>query len=250
MKSQSANRILITATALILFIWMGASPLCSQDITLRETTTTAGAPMGGGGKPMTATNYCTSNAMSRTSPDGNDFIIRYDQQKTITIDHKKKTYSEMTFAQMQEMMDKAMSEMGKDKESIEALRQIMGQSMGQVSVTKQGAGESIAGYSTEKYLIKIPPMEIEVWSAPDLKIPGAYYDMLKMRTPRNPMFDMGKMYDEFKKIKGMTMKSVTTMKMMGMNMTTTTVVTSVEKGSIPASTFEIPAGYKSAPFKN
>jgi hypothetical protein len=39
------------------------------------------------------------------------------------------------------------------------------------------------------------------------------------------------------------------MKMMGMSFTTTSVVTSVEKGPIPASRFEIPAGYKSVPFK-
>jgi len=37
--------------------------------------------------------------------------------------------------------------------------------------------------------------------------------------------------------------------MMGMSMSTTTIVDSVEKGAIPASTFEIPAGYKAVPMK-
>jgi hypothetical protein len=35
-----------------------------------------------------------------------------------------------------------------------------------------------------------------------------------------------------------------TMNVMGRSMTTTTVVTDVQKGSIPASTFEVPTGYK------
>ena len=61
------------------------------------------------------------------------------------------------------------------------------------------------------------------------------------------MFDMSKMYDEFKKIQGMTLKTVSIMKMMNMEIRTETVVTSVDKASIPASTFEVPAGYKQVP---
>jgi hypothetical protein len=95
----------------------------------------------------------------------------------------------------------------------------------------------------------MPPIEMEIWAAPDLTVPAIYYDGLKMNMPPNPMFDMGKMYDEFKKIKGMTVKTVMRMSMMGMNMTSTTAVTSVEKGAIPASTFQVPAGYKSEPLK-
>ena len=40
-----------------------------------------------------------------------------------------------------------------------------------------------------------------------------------------------------------------TMNVMGRSMTTTTVVTDVQKGTIPASTFEVPAGYKAVSWK-
>jgi hypothetical protein len=90
-------------------------------------------------------------------------------------------------------------------------------------------------------------MEMELWAAPDLKVPAQYYDAMKLRMPRNPMFDMGKMYDEMKKINGMALKNITTMKMMNMEMKTTRIVTSVDKSTIPASTFEVPAGYKLVP---
>ena len=43
---------------------------------------------------------------------------------------------------------------------------------------------------------------------------------------------------------GLPLKTITSMKMMGMEMKTTQVVISVEKGAIPPSVFEIPAGYK------
>ena len=62
--------------------------------------------------------------------------------------------------------------------------------------------------------------------------------------PANPMMDLRKMFEEFKKIKGTALKTVTNMKMMGMNSTTTMEVTSVDKTPVPASAFDVPAGYK------
>jgi hypothetical protein len=138
--------------------------------------------------------------------------------------------------------------MGMDKEKLEQMRKMMGTTSDSFSVTKVGAGETIAGYATEKYLVK-GPMEMEIHAAPDLKLPTLYYEAMKMRMQRTPLFDMSKLYDEMKKIKGYVLKTVTTTRMMNMEMKSATVVTSVEKGSIPASTFEVPAGYKEVPMK-
>lgn len=63
------------------------------------------------------------------------------------------------------------------------------------------------------------------------------------------MFDAGRMYDEMKKIEGMVLKQVSTMRIMNMSSTTTTVTTSVDKGALAPSTFDPPAGYKAVPFK-
>jgi hypothetical protein len=205
--------------------------------------------MGGGGtKSVTSTQYFGNNAVKTVSSDGHDSIIRFDTGKIITIDHTKKTYTEMTVEQLNQMFDKRASEAGLDKEKLEQMRKMIGQIADSFSVKKEGPGETIAGYTTEKYLIT-GPMEMEVHAAPDLKIPALYYDVMKMRVPRNPMFDMGKLYDEMKKISGIPLKTTTTMRMMNMEMKSTTVVTSVEKGSVPASTFEVPAGYTQVPMK-
>ena len=228
-----------------------ASPqIFRSDLTVHQTTTSTGMMGGGGGGPQNSTIYFSGNAMKHSSADGNDVIMRFDQQKMVFIDNKKKTYSEMTFDELQQTMDKMGGQLkGMDPQQLEAMRKMMGQTMGDVKVTPQGAGETIAGYATDKYLISMGPMEMEVSAAPTFQIPPAYYNAVKLRMPKNPMFDAGKLYDEMGKIKGMTMKSVMTMKIMNMAMTTTTVVTSVEKGSIPASTFAVPAGYTSAPFQ-
>jgi hypothetical protein len=225
-----------------------AQGLFSRDLTLHETTT-GGM---GGGAGITTTIYFSGNAMKRASSDGNDTIIRFDSGKLITIDNKKKTYTEMSMEELQAMMDKASAAMQQmDGEAAAAMRKMMGGGQGPMTftVTKLGPGEQIAGYATEKYQVKGGPMDMQIWAAPEVKVPAAYYDAMKARMRPNPMFDMGKMYEEFKKINGMALKTISTMKMMGREMVTTTVVNSVEKGAVPASTFDIPAGYRKVAMK-
>ncbi len=216
-----------------------------EGLILHKEVTSSGM-MGRGGGMTKSTEYFTHGAIRINNSEGTDTIIQLDGGKIITIDNRKKTYSEMTFQQLQEMMDKANAEMAKNQEQMAAIKKMMGQLGGSFSINKEGQGESIVGYATEKYRIK-GPMEIEVWAAPDLKIPTNYYDVMKMRMPQNPMFDFGQMYDELKKINGIVLKSVTTIRMMNKEMKTSEVVTSAEKGPIPASTFEIPADYKNVP---
>jgi len=211
-------------------------PLMSQGLTMTETTTA-------NGKTTTSTNFFSGNAVKRSSPEGQDSIIRFDQEKIVTVDNKKKTYSEITFKQLQEMMEKVSSAMPQDAEAMAAMKKIMGGSSAPLTVSKQGAGETVAGYATQKYLVT-GPFEMEIWAAPELKLPPAYYDAIKMRLPANPVLDLGKMYDAFKQIDGMAMKTVLKMKVMSMSMTTSTEVTSVQKGAIAPATFEVPAGYK------
>lgn len=247
-KSGHFNAILLSPVFALLVISASVlrdaeAQVFSQDLTLHSTVTSPG--MGGmGGGSATSTDYCSKNALKTSSSDGNDSIIRFDTEKLISIDNKKKTYSELTFKQLQELLSQAQAELGgMSEEELAMVKKVMGQTATSFSVAKLGPGENIAGYATEKYLLK-GPVEVEIWAAPDLKIPPAYYDAMQFQMPPNPMFDMQKMYSEMKKIAGIPLKTVTTMKMMGKEMKTTRVVTSIEKGPIPASVFEIPAGYK------
>jgi hypothetical protein len=243
MKKTGLRIVLLISMLCAGLMIAGATQSFGQDLTMHSTTTSSGM-MGRGGGTTNSVEYFSKNAIKTTSADGNDTIVRLDSEKFITIDNKKKTYSEMTFKQLQDMLNQAgaaLSKMG--SEQMEAMKKMMGSMDTAFSVSKTGAGESIAGYATDKYLVK-GPIEMEIWSTPDLKIPSAYYDAMKFQAAANPMFDMKKLFEEMKKISGMPLKTVTTIKMMGNAMTTTKTVTSIEKGSIPASVFEIPAGYK------
>ena len=239
--------VLLLLTAVL--VWTLPIAL-GQDLTLHLTTSSSGG-MGRGGGPRNSTSvqYFGANAMKSVSSEGPESIIRFDSGKIITIDNKQKTYTEITVDQLNEMIKKMTADMGMDEQKMAQMRKMMGQSMpDSISVTKVGPGPTIAGCETVNYVIK-GPMEMEISAAPSLKIPALYYDMMKISMARNPMFDMSKLYDEMKKIDGMAMKTVTTTRMMNMEMKTTTEVTSVDKGAIPASTFEVPAGYKQVPFK-
>lgn len=234
--------LMVLALTIVLASGGQVSSAFGQDLILHQTTMSPGM-RGGAARSITSTHYLSSKAMKIVSSDGHDSIIQFDSGKIITIDNKQKTYTEMTLEQLNQMLSKQTADMGMDKKQLEQMRKMMGGTSDSPSVTKVGAGETIAGYATEKYLVK-GPMEMEIHAAPDLKIPTLYYDAMKMTMQRSPLFDMGKLYDEMKKIKGYALKTVTTTRMMNMEIQTTTVVTSIEKRPIPASTFEVPAGYK------
>jgi hypothetical protein len=254
MRSETFRRFtasLITASGLFFaaastpVLCAQETPTFTQDITLHETTRTSGA--GSGDRSVTTTNFFSRNAMKRTAPDGNDTIIRVGEGKIITLDHAKKTYSIVSVKELSQVLEKTAAEEGENnKEQVEAMRKMMGAMMNSFKVTKIGPGEEIAGYRTEKYAVQ-GMVEMEIWAAPDLKVPELYYEALKMSVPASAIMDVRKLYDEFKKIDGMTLKTVTTMKMLDMDVKTETVVTSVEKTPIPASFFTVPEGYKQVP---
>jgi hypothetical protein len=242
MSSLTPFRVLrFVALALLLPVFAGSLP--AQDLILKQTVKSSGAMMMGGmDRNSMTTTYFTARAMKVESANEPSTIILFDDQKLITVDHRKKTYSEITFRQLEESMNTLVAEMEKNKEQYEAMRRMMGGSAESFTVEKAGPGDVIAGYKTEKYLLK-GPYEMQIWAAPDLKVPALYYDAMKMRMPRNPIFDFSKIFDEMKKIQGMTLKTVQVINMMGRKMETTTEVTSVEKGPVPADIFKIPAGY-------
>jgi hypothetical protein len=244
-KSFRLKTLILISAACLVLIGIEAPGVSAQDITLHESTTAAGMPGAAGNRNSTQTRYISSKAMKNTSSTGQDTIILLTEGKIIHIDNNKKTYSEMTVQQLNEMLAKMSAGQGKEEnaKAMAAMREMMGQVATSISVTKVSAGENIAGYATEKYQVT-GPMAMEIWAAPALKMPALYYDAMKVFMPKNPMFDMGKLYDEMKKIQGIPLKTVTTMKMMNTEMKTTAVVTSVDKTPIPASVFQVPAGYK------
>ena len=88
--------------------------------------------------------------------------------------------------------------------------------------------------------------------------PGALHCRPVLHALKGPSSMMGplakhfdKVFDEMKKIKGFPIAMTSTVNMMGTKVNHVSEATEIRKGAIPATAFQVPAGYKKkdAPFK-
>lgn len=103
-------------------IWIGIAALASTsllyaDFTYQQTTQITGGMMasltrvmgGASREPIVTTHILKGNRLATLTKDHTS-IIDIDKETITEIDHAKKTYSVMTFAQMKAMMDEALSQ--------------------------------------------------------------------------------------------------------------------------------------------
>ncbi len=174
------------------------------------------------------------------------------------IDHKKKQYSVMTKADIEAMsaqIDAQMKQMEKQMANMppqarEQMQKMMGGIADAMNVQKGTGGRTVAGYACQNWTITFGEMvKTESCVSTDIQIPPQVFEgfrtwsasMAKMAGPMGK--NMGQMYEKFREMKGIPLYSTTTVSVMGKQMVSSEEVTEIRKGSIPASAWEIPAGY-------
>ena len=237
-----------------------AAPALAEDLTLVFKTT-------GQGSSGTSTQYYSSEKM-RTTDGDSDTIIEYAPGRIVSIDHKKKEYSEITLAEMEAAMKEAAAKMEQANaqmqqqmanmppEMRQKMEQVMGGIASSVTVTKGGTRQ-VAGYSCQDYTMAMGQMmTTKVCATTALQAPAPNVDYKKFASfagagaamASNPMFKgMGKMVDEMKKIEGLTISESTSVKVMGRSTDSSKEATEIKKGPIPASAFDVAGltkGYK------
>jgi hypothetical protein len=244
---------LVAAAAAAVFC---AMPAFAEDLTIVYKTT---GPGGAG----TSTSYYTAERV-RTGDAARDTIIEYGTGRIVTIDHKKKEYSEITIAEMEAAMKAAQAKMDQMNAQMqnmppavrEKMEQMMGGGAGAVTVTK-GAAHKVAGYDCQDYDVKMGQMMDMVLCAstavapPTPNVDPAKYAAMvgpAAAFAQNPMFKgFSKLAEELRKIQGFSLAETTKMSMMGRNLDSSKEATEVKKGPIPASTFDVATiakGYK------
>lgn len=226
----------------ILAISLAAFPLIAEDLTIMSKVTM-------GDRSGTSTQYMTSTK-SRTTDGQADTIMDYPTGKMTVIDHKKKTYWESTIEEMTAYMDKLQ----RDVQGNPMLEKMFG-GPDDVSVEKGKVSRKVAGYECDEYTMRMGDSFVfDLCAAKGLQPPPQYYEGRKLSTAS--MGPMGKrfakMFEEMKKIKGYPLALDMDMNMGMAKMKTSSEAIEVKKGPIPASTFEVPAGYerKASPFKS
>jgi hypothetical protein len=188
-------------------------------------------------------------------PEGHAVVIRMDQQKIYNIDPAKKTYSEMTFEEMEQQM-KAMSskmdtQMAQLEESMKKMppeqrkmmEGMMGSRMGKkgadVVLAKTGDSKKVGGFSCNKFVAKEGDKELmTLWATKEVRgfdaLRKDYEAMTQRMMSMNPSFMKG-LVEAMRQVDGFPMETVWG----GM----TTQVTKVESRATAASEFAVPAGY-------
>jgi Domain of unknown function (DUF4412) len=179
-------------------------------------------------------------------------ILRMDQEKIYNVDIAKKTYSEMTFAEMEAYAKKASEKMAQFREKIknlppeqrkqmEAMGGMMGAGAeGPVDVSATGEKRTISGFACTRYIMKRGDKEMmTLWVTKDVTgYDNLRRDLMEFGKRTAALMNMTGMSEAYQKIDGFPME--TDMDMMGKM---TMVVTKVEKRSTAAGEFNVPAGF-------
>ncbi len=240
------------AIGLIVSLTVAALPAAAGDLTVVAKVTTKGVA-------ATSTTYMSTDKFKTASPD-QDTIVDLKGGRYVFVDHKKKEYWETTSAEFEAAMKQLEAQMNEMAEKMKNLPPAVrdklapggGGPIPAVSVQKGTGTKVVAGHTCEPYTVSMgDAMKIEMWVAADVEIPPQHFEARKVMSQGPALQRFAKAFDEMKKIKGYPLLEVTSMKVMGQSMDSTREVTEIRKDPIPASTFEVPAGYKKkdSPFK-
>jgi uncharacterized protein DUF4412 len=237
-----------------------AASALADDLTIVSKVMKDGRPSG------TSVSYLSSDHLRMGQDDGKESIVDFKAGRMITLDNAAKTYYVITrhdldamAAKMKEQMNSP--EMKKSQEQMKNLspedRERMNAAMGtmfEFDVQRMGTSRRIAGYTCEDWKITIGVFsKTEECLTRDLQFPAQAWDMYKtfaesmksMMAAMGPMAaNMEKMQEKFKSMKGYPLAATTTVNIMGNTTTTEREVTEIKRGPIPASLWEIPAGYR------
>lgn len=220
-----------------------------------------------GGPPVTTTSYLGSDHARMVQPDGQEMILDSKAGQMTIIDGRKKEYFVITrqdIEQVQARVQQQMNspEMRKAQEQMKNLppdvqkrmEAMMGGVTSSINVRKTGTTRKIAGYSCEDWTIDLGQFsKTEECLTTELPLPAQSWEtyrsfaqtMKSMMAAAGPMAKAAsQMQEKFKEMKGLPLATKTTASILGHSSTTLSEVTEVKRGPIPASAWEIPAGYR------
>lgn len=225
------------ARALAAALLLAAPVLAAEDLTIVSKVAV-------GDKSSISTQYMTATK-SRTNDGESDSIIDFPTGKLTFIDHKAKTYWETSFEEMAAYMERLY----RDVKGNPMLENMFGGS-DEVTVERGKGSRKVAGYDCDEYIMTMGrSFEFDVCAAKGLQPPPQYYEGRKFSyASMGPMGRrFGKMFEEMKKVKGYPIALDMDVDMGMAKIQTSSEATEVKKGPIPASTFDLPVGYKKKP---
>jgi hypothetical protein len=227
----------------------GLSHAAADDLTVVSNLTTNGKPDG------TETQYISSEHIRTSRSEGTGMIIDLKTGVMTNIDGKNKTYFEVTKQDLQNMQA-MFAERMKDPKMKQAMAMMKGMATEMSSsaeVKKTGVTRKVAGFACDEWLITMSSMmSITECVTGDFKYPveslqaaAEFSESMRKSMTFGPGSKSSSDYAEkMKSIKGFPVATSTTVDA-GITKTTTAMeVTEVRHESLPASTWDAPAGFR------
>jgi hypothetical protein len=232
-------------TLLFAFSLFVSPSLARADIIIKKSKYTESTV---NGQPQPAKNeegktWIAKNKMREDMAESS-IIVRLDLNKIYTIDHSARTYSEID---LPVELDKVFPPEAKQMLDVMQTKSS--------SVKETAETQTIRNWLCQKFLIEVEismmemnlPMKMEIWASKDLGIDltaqKKFSDAILSLNP----FTKG-LVEEFKKIEGYPVLTISSMTMMGTETKEREEVVSVEKKDIPPKTFNLPKGYEKIPY--
>lgn len=244
----------ISASAAVMLLGAAAH---SQGVYWESKTT--GAMLNG--QSAVSQSYYMPRMLRATTGQGAEYVImRLDRQVMYTVNPDTRTYSELTFSQLEEVMKKAsaqldakMAEMKEQmktmpedqREMVEKMlagRMPGGKTKGKVEVVNTGEHRVLSGFPCTKFLIKRGMDTLAAaWATKAVKEYASMrkdmQEIMRRLMSMNPMVGKG-FVDGYLKVEGFPIETE-----MGGSMNVTTLVTKIEPRATPESEFDVPAGF-------
>ena len=220
----------------------------ADDLTVVSNVTTNGKSGG------TETNYISSDHIKNAHSAGTTMIIDLKSGVMTNIDEKKKTYYVVTKQDMDDMQAKMAERMNdpRIKQAMEAMKGLTSSMASSTEVKRTGVKRKVAGFACEEWVITMSPMTMTECVTSDLKYPVASWaamaqfseSMRKTMSGFGGVAKAGADYAEkLQAIKGFPVATSTVVDVGVIKSTTTSEVTEVSRTPIPASTWDVPAGF-------
>jgi Domain of unknown function (DUF4412) len=217
-----------SAAAGLLVLWSGAGA-ASADLTMVSH-------LSGLKGSQTVTEYVSGDKVRLKE---GDFETLFDTAagSLVSIDHAGKSYYETSLDEIQRYV---------------AALHAAEPAPAAVSVRKGDTPKTIAGHGCEHYLLSQGSFSLEVWVDPQLEAP-AHAEAERIAAARSGAASAGlqPLYAELKKIKGLPLAELRSGGSGRLTTRSRREAVEVKLGALPASTFEVPAGYqkKDSPYR-
>ncbi len=239
----------LAALALGTLLFAAGTAAAPDDLTIVSKNTLNGKA------GAMSTSYLASDHVRMAQDGGHDVIIDLKTGVTTTLDGAKKTYYTTTKQDMDQFAARMQEKLNDPevKKGMEMMAKMSEGMAGPIDVKKTGETRTVAGFRCDEWVITMNAFTtMKECVTSELQYPARAFDaykdysesMKKMMSGFGAMAQSGaELAEKMKAMQGYPVATSMKMDVMGQKTTSETEVIEVRKGAIPASAWEIPAGY-------